>query len=264
MKTFLLILLAYICVPMAYAQVGFGNPAPDPSAILDLTAVDKGLLIPRLTKPQREAMLSPARGLLVFDTDDNKFYFFNSSQWYALNEWTRASGSNDAALPGNASVGSLSVTGFATNALIPTGGIIMWSGVSVPTGWALCNGSNGTPDLRDRFIVGSGSSYNIGNTGGKNSITAGELPAHNHTGTTASSGSHSHTINGETMQKEGTSTQSVKVLSTGADTNHGAYTEPTTVDGAHTHTFTTSTSGTGTSADIRPLYYALAFIMKLP
>jgi len=51
---------------------------------------------------------------------------------------------------------------------IPTGGIILWSGStgSVPSGWLLCDGTNGTPDLRDYFIVGAGNSFAVGNTGG--------------------------------------------------------------------------------------------------
>lgn len=39
---------------------------------------------------------------------------------------------------------------------LPSGVIVMWSGSSIPSGWALCDGTNGTPDLRDRFIVGAG------------------------------------------------------------------------------------------------------------
>jgi hypothetical protein len=51
---------------------------------------------------------------------------------------------------------------------VPAGGIIMWSGSigSIPTGYVLCNGSNGTPDLRDRFVVGAGNTYSVGNNGG--------------------------------------------------------------------------------------------------
>lgn len=67
-------------------------------------------------------------------------------------------------------------------AKIPIGMIVMWSGSNVPTGWQLCDGTNGTPNLRDRFIVGSGNSYNIGATGGSNSnrIKINNLPAHSH------------------------------------------------------------------------------------
>ena len=49
-----------------------------------------------------------------------------------------------------------------------SGQISIWSGsvVSIPTGWVLCDGNNGTPDLRDKFVVGAGSSYAVGGTGG--------------------------------------------------------------------------------------------------
>lgn len=63
--------------------------------------------------------------------------------------------------------------------LIPYGGIMLWAGRldSIPVGWALCDGNNGTPDLRNRFIVGAGSSYSPGQTGG----SADEvLVAHSH------------------------------------------------------------------------------------
>lgn len=55
----------------------------------------------------------------------------------------------------------------ATSA-VPSGGIIMWSGsiASIPSGYYICDGTNGTPDLRDRFVVGSGNTYAVGNTGG--------------------------------------------------------------------------------------------------
>lgn len=51
---------------------------------------------------------------------------------------------------------------------VPSGGIIIWSGsvAAIPSGWYLCNGANGTPDLRNRFVVGAGSTYAVGATGG--------------------------------------------------------------------------------------------------
>jgi microcystin-dependent protein len=86
-------------------------------------------------------------------------------------------------------------------ALVPLGGIIMWSGTiaNIPTGWALCNGANGTPNLTSKFIVGAGSdsgtgvtfnattgatsgSYAPGNSGGQTAhqLTIAELASHNH------------------------------------------------------------------------------------
>jgi hypothetical protein len=69
---------------------------------------------------------------------------------------------------------------------MPSGGIIMWSGsvATIPAGWLLCNGANGTPDLRNRFVLGAGSSYVPGATGGSSTheLTINELPYHNHGG----------------------------------------------------------------------------------
>jgi hypothetical protein len=58
--------------------------------------------------------------------------------------------------------------GTASTGTVPIGGIILWSGStgSVPTGWALCDGTNGTPNLQDRFVVGAGSGYAVDATGG--------------------------------------------------------------------------------------------------
>jgi len=88
--------------------------------------------------------------------------------------------------------GSLSLSGNLTvegkisgDGSVPRGVIVMWSGsiATIPSGWALCDGANGTPDLRDRFVVGAGSSYSVGATGGENihTLTVAEMPSHNHT-----------------------------------------------------------------------------------
>jgi hypothetical protein len=84
--------------------------------------------------------------------------------------------------------GAVTAESFTGNGTIPIGGIIMWSGsvASIPTGWALCNGqtSNGkvTPNLQDRFVMGAGSSYAVNASAGNASVTlsANQLPAHNH------------------------------------------------------------------------------------
>ena len=96
--------------------------------------------------------------------------------------------------------GTTTADTFVGKGTIPIGGIIMWSGAdnAVPSNWALCDGSNGTPNLVDRFIVGRGSAYGQGQTGGEATKTLGtaNLPSHTHTDGTlsGSGGAHSHGI----------------------------------------------------------------------
>jgi hypothetical protein len=78
--------------------------------------------------------------------------------------------------------GIIGVTVTSTGTTIPTGVISLWYGSigSVPTGWYLCDGANGTPDLRDKFVVGAGSTYSVAATGGS---TDAIVVTHNHTAT---------------------------------------------------------------------------------
>ena len=212
---------------------------------------------------------------------------------------------------GNLTVtGDLFVTGTSTGgssgAAIPTGLITLWYGAvnAIPTGWALCDGQTvaradgtgtiATPDLRDRFVIGAGSGYAVGATGGANAVTltAAHLPAHTHTfsattdgagahdhaGTTASGGAHTHDFDNVTSRSAVTgvstvgSSSSTGFLGTGTGTtitteSAGAHTHTFTTDteAAHTHTVsgTTSSVGSGTAIDSRPPYYALCYIMRL-
>ncbi|MDB9725117.1 hypothetical protein OAA90_01915 [Salibacteraceae bacterium] len=72
MKQLLFSLLVILSTQLAYSQIGINTPAPDDNAVLDLKATNKGLLIPRLTTAQREAMSNGggfAQGMMVYDTD---------------------------------------------------------------------------------------------------------------------------------------------------------------------------------------------------
>lgn len=162
----------------------------------------------------------------------------------------------------------------ASGAFVPSGGIIMWSGAidALPSGFVLCDGANSTPDLRDRFILGAGNSYNVGATGGANSYTlsSSQLPSHTHSfsGTTASNGDHYH-LDGTVMDSgsEATYGSTTDVGATRVDQSQAEtkYDHPhTSTAGAHTHTFsgTTGSAGSGSSINNMPAYYALAFIMK--
>lgn len=82
------------------------------------------------------------------------------------------------------------------SALLPRGMIMIWAGAqnAIPAGWLLCDGGNGTPDLRNRFVVGAGSSYGVGATGGLASynISWDQMPSHNHG---VNDGGHGHSMN---------------------------------------------------------------------
>ena len=135
----------------------------------------------------------------------------------------------------------ISLHSHAGGAGIPTGVIAMWSGLkaNIPTGWYLCDGSNGTPDLRDRFICSIGASGEPGGTGGSTTLTHAGSAVGDHTNvvvpaTTASA------------NKIGTSAAS------GAPLTH------THIIATITHSVTQSNDHTGA----KPPYYTLAFIMK--
>lgn len=146
----------------------------------------------------------------------------------------------------------------------PSGVIAFWSGSedSIPSGWFLCNGLNNTIDLRNRFIVGAGSHYSKGDTGGANTVTttgsvtiaghtltAGELPKHTHGSITdyyaanntgyCGAGSAAPLIVGNTAENR----------STGS------------IGSGDSHTHSASWDGTD-DQDTRPPFYALCFIMK--
>jgi len=139
--------------------------------------------------------------------------------------------------------------------VVPIGVILMWSGTSIPTGWTLCDGLNGTPNLADRFIFGKGTK-SIGTTGGSTSVTLTEanLPAHTHTATTAST-----SIN-PLLRRNG-----VGYDDDGKEFCFDSRSDSrTTTDVSleHTHTVTIGSTGSGTSVDTMPPYYVLAFIMR--
>lgn len=162
----------------------------------------------------------------------------------------------------------------ALSALLPSGVITMWSGTiaTIPSGWLLCNGSSGTPDLRDRFIVGAASDdagvakTNITGvltqTGGSKDAT---LVSHTHT---FSETTNTQSLTGTLVaSKPGSASGIVSVTATGvaggADGSQSSATQYT-INASHSHTVsgtTASAGSSGTNANLVP-YFALAFIMK--
>ena len=138
-----------------------------------------------------------------------------------------------------------------------TGMIILWYGdtSNIPGGWVLCNGQNGTPDLRDRFVIGAGNNFNPGDTGGSNSVTLSEanLPSHRHFVVSNALGGQNRTnsnVSANNQVRKGTGAgnlyESYNLASTGSDAAAGR----------------SSAVGSGTPFDNKPNYHALCYIMK--
>ena len=85
MKKLIFLLPIFILLQLClYAQVGIGTATPDASAVLDASSITKGFLPPRMTTAQRDAIVSPATGLVIFNTSTNSIEIKNSSGWIAL------------------------------------------------------------------------------------------------------------------------------------------------------------------------------------
>ena len=156
-------------------------------------------------------------------------------------------------------------------ARMPTGMISLWSGsiANVPVGWALCDGTQGTPDLRNRSIIAAGDEFSVGDSGD------GSTPEHDHTA------NHDHTATFAGVNQTGT--MSKVQAKSGSLSTSGVFshtnTDPGNTSGGdasanvtfsmtptgsvtvNTTTLTTGTTGTGTT--VVPKHYALAYIMKL-
>lgn len=147
----------------------------------------------------------------------------------------------------------IATTAFVRD-IIPTGIISMWSGsiASIPSGWLICDGTSGTPDLRDRFVVGAGSTYAVAATGGSADAV---VVTHTHTATVTDPG-HLH----------GFSSSVVANPASTAISGSGAFVGGTSLSGTASQvtgiSVTNANAGTsGTNANLPP-YYALAYIMK--
>jgi hypothetical protein len=156
----------------------------------------------------------------------------------------------------------IATTAFAVANGFPSGGIIMWSGsiASIPTGFVLCNGSSGTPDLRDRFVVGAGSTYAVAATGGTANAV---VVSHSHSFAGNALGDHSHNMSFHQTSKSNNATPFMLSSPINGENLNGTLTLSTTNSSAGTPSGTISTEGvSGTNQNLPP-YYALAFIMKL-
>lgn len=149
--------------------------------------------------------------------------------------------------------------------IVKPGLIVMWSGAEadIPDGWKLCDGTDNTPDLRDKFIVGAGSTYAVGATGGATEVTltTAQIPAHAH-------GAGSLAISNDTHNHD----QEVRESSANDGDGGGIGAGPNLItitsgisDETHSHGISGNVAdeGGGEAHENLPPYYALAFIMKV-
>ena len=130
---------------------------------------------------------------------------------------------------------------------------------TIPRGWYICDGTNGTPDLRGMFIVGyddrDGEYNQVGKTGGSKNVvlTEAQMPNHSHNGTTTVDGEHTHRYvytywNGGDAFRRG-------------NDGNGSYKGTTDPSGAHSHSFSTNSVGGNQGHENRPPFYTMIKIM---
>lgn len=163
---------------------------------------------------------------------------------------TASSGTNTTQLATTAFV--TTAIAAATAALVPSGMIMIWSGSvgSIPSGWVLCNGANSTPDLRDKFIVGAGSTYAVGGTGGSANAV---VVSHTHTATVTDPG-HLHSVGAGVNSGAGFIGGGGNAFDANLTSNTGSNTTGISVG-------ISTTGSSGNNANLPP-YYALCYIMK--
>lgn len=196
---------------------------------------------------------------------------------------------------GNQASTNISVVGVP----VYTGIVAMFNTTTLPTGWVLCDGTNGTKDLRDRFVVGAGLSYTLGASGGANTVTLVEanLPNHSHnasadTNTThthsgyGNGGDHGHSVTVSTVSHEhnytghgnytalanqfanysansGTATNFTSATTEAAHnavgSNTSNHSHTASTSGTHAHNASANNAGSGGAHENRPPYHALVF-----
>lgn len=257
----LILLLSFLNV---FSQVGIGIATPAASAILDVTATDKGILFPRMTSTERTAIVSPSKGLHVFDNTTNSLWFFDGANW--VNYATQSKfGDIKQGIQNADHDGWVRLDGRANTALSATQRAVLTSlGIS----GALPNASSAYP-------VQNGTS--LGSVSGSNTttLTQANLPSVTFSGSSGNAGSHSHYTDPFTVYSSTDGYHTHSSNATGGLYNpglqyHSGYDTPTSLDnysngtednlmwtlaldiygnGSHSHSITTPRTYTNTIGD---------------
>lgn len=233
-----------------------------------------------LILPQNTVTAQTAEGAVVWDTNDDlltvgtgtgRKTMVDTVATQTLSGKTFTSPTINGGTINNAPIGASTPASGAFTTLsangavnfLPLGVIVLWSGSVIPSGWVLCDGNNNTPDLRDKFVIGSGpagsgGSYALNTTGGSKDAV---VVSHNHTAvSTVTDPGHTHVIqrSADQMRGDGNKGYPFELGGLGTASSGGVTTTATGV----TVATTVNTNGISGEDKNLPPYYALAYIMR--
>jgi hypothetical protein len=244
------------------AQVGIGTETPASSAILDISSTNKGILFPRMTSAQRNAITSPDIGLYIFDTDTKSPWFYNGTSW--INTAGANYGDIKTGIQSTDHNGWVKLDGRLKSSLTSSQQTVANS---------LSIGTN-LPNANNSYLSQNGGTLGAVSAGNNTvTLTNDNLPSHNHTftgtGAWTHSNTHSHTYNDAYFAENrgisgnqqyglgaGSDTDNNFVWRTSGDSYSNSKSDINTGSNTHDHYFTPSGSigstGSGTAVNIAP------------